>query len=176
MIIGGDFNCMLQPADTTGHFNTSRVLKEIVSGFAPQHPWEQNPSRPMYTYHSSHGATRLDRFYMSADLLQHKTGIAILPIAFSDHHAVTLRLQVNETDVMLQRRQYRWKMDPLSMHDIILHGEIHNAMAQWRLRQRFYPDIAQWWERCVKTHLPRLIRRVTRRNNDGSFPDGKSSI
>jgi hypothetical protein len=106
---------------------------------------------------------------MSADLLQYKTGAAIIPVAFSDHHAVSFRLQVNETDVMPRRRQYRWKMDPLSMHDVTLSGEIRTAMAQWRLRQRFYPDIVQWWERCVKTHIPRLIRRVTRKNNDDHF-------
>jgi exonuclease III len=168
-IIGGNFNSVLQPADTTGHFNTSRALKEIVSGLALQDTWEQNPSQPMYTYHSSHGATRLDRLYMSADLLKHKTGAAIIPVAFSDHHSMTLRIQVNETDVMPRRRQYRWKMDPLSMHDVILSGEIRTAMAQWRLSQRFYTDTAQWWERCVKTHLPRLIRRVTRKNNDDHF-------
>jgi hypothetical protein len=57
-------------------------------------------------------------------------------------------------------------MNPLSMRNVILSDKIGTSMAKWRLRQRFYPDTAQWWERCVKTHLPRLIRRVTRENND----------
>ena len=34
MLIGGDFNCVLQKADTTGPFTTSRALSEIVSGLA----------------------------------------------------------------------------------------------------------------------------------------------
>jgi exonuclease III len=30
IIIGGDFNCVLNPADTCGHFHTSRVLAETI--------------------------------------------------------------------------------------------------------------------------------------------------
>jgi exonuclease III len=32
MITGGDFNCVLQPVDTTGHFPTSRALTDIFRG------------------------------------------------------------------------------------------------------------------------------------------------
>jgi hypothetical protein len=165
-IIGGDFSCVLHPTDTTGHFNTSRALKEIISGLTLHDTWEQNPSQPMYTHHSSHGATRLDRFYISADLIQHKSGATIIPVAFSDHHAMTFRLKVNEADVLPRGRQYRWKMNPLLMHDDTLITEIRSAMAQWRQRQRFYSNTAQWWERCVKTQLPHLIRRATKKQND----------
>jgi exonuclease III len=30
LLIGGDFNCVPHPADTTGHFQTSRALTELV--------------------------------------------------------------------------------------------------------------------------------------------------
>jgi exonuclease III len=30
LILAGDFNCVLQPTDTTGTFNTSRALKHLV--------------------------------------------------------------------------------------------------------------------------------------------------
>jgi exonuclease III len=32
LLIGGDFNCVLQPADTTGQFITSRALQGVVQG------------------------------------------------------------------------------------------------------------------------------------------------
>lgn len=53
LIIGGDFNCVLHPIGTTGHFQPSTALAKIVREFALQDAWNQNPSRPTYTYHSS---------------------------------------------------------------------------------------------------------------------------
>jgi exonuclease III len=33
MIIGGDFNCLLNQTDSTGHFNCSKALDRLVSAF-----------------------------------------------------------------------------------------------------------------------------------------------
>jgi len=38
-LLAGDFSCVLQPNDTTGHFNTSRALQEIVRGMALKDTW-----------------------------------------------------------------------------------------------------------------------------------------
>lgn len=95
----GDFNCVLHPTDITGHFKTSGALTEIVRGFALQDAWNQNPSRPIYTYHSSHGTTRLDRFYIPTELQQQKTGIGFIPVASTDHNAVAIRIKIHDTDL-----------------------------------------------------------------------------
>jgi exonuclease III len=55
MLIGGDFNCVLQPADTTGPFTYSRALSEIVRGLALSDAWSQDPLRPAFTHYSSSG-------------------------------------------------------------------------------------------------------------------------
>jgi exonuclease III len=95
LLIGGDFNCVLQPADTTGHFITSRVYQGVVQGRAPTDAWNQDPRRPAFTHHSPTSATRIDRFYVSKDLAERKTGIEILPAAFTGHDAVVLCLSVS---------------------------------------------------------------------------------
>jgi hypothetical protein len=69
MLIDGDFNCVLQPADTTVPFTSSRALSEIVRGLAPSDAWSQDPQRPTFTHYSPSGATRIDRFYMTQHLL-----------------------------------------------------------------------------------------------------------
>jgi len=51
-LIGGDFNCILHPADTTGPFQTSQALTEIVRGLALTDTWNQDPLRPTCTHHS----------------------------------------------------------------------------------------------------------------------------
>ena len=87
-IIGGDFNCVLSPANITGSFQPSRALSEIVKRLALVDTWTQDPLRPTYTHHHPTGATRIDRLYVSQDLVQRKSGIEIIPAPFTDHHAV----------------------------------------------------------------------------------------
>jgi exonuclease III len=78
-IIGGDFDCVLSSADTTGSFQPSRALSEIVTRLALVDTWTQDPLRPTYTHHHPTGATRKDRLYVSPELMQRKCGIEIIP-------------------------------------------------------------------------------------------------
>jgi exonuclease III len=90
ILIGGEFNCVLKPADTTRPF----TLSEIVRGLALSDAWNQDPQRPNFTHYSRSGATRIDRFYMTNELLVLTTDIEILPAAFTDHNTVVLRLSI----------------------------------------------------------------------------------
>jgi hypothetical protein len=58
-------------------------------------------------------------------------------------------------------------MDPLLAQDDVIGSKINREWEQWRKHKRFYPDVVEWWERHVKTHLKRLIRREeAERNKD----------
>jgi exonuclease III len=72
LLIGRDFNCVLHPSDTTGHFQPSRALSEMIRGLELHDAWKQNPARPTYTYYSPHGATRLDPFYITSEIQRKK--------------------------------------------------------------------------------------------------------
>jgi exonuclease III len=64
MLLGGDFNCILHPTNTTGPFTTSTALSKIVHGFALEDTWHQDPCRPVFTHYSPTGATRIGRIYV----------------------------------------------------------------------------------------------------------------
>jgi hypothetical protein len=52
MLIGGEFNCVLQPAHTTGTFTSSRALTEIVRGLPISNAWSQDPlDQPLRIIH-----------------------------------------------------------------------------------------------------------------------------
>jgi len=124
-IIGGDLNCVLSPADITGSFHPSRALMEIVTRLALVDTWMQDPLRPTYTQHHPTGATRIDRLYVSPDLVQRKSGIEIIPAPVTDHHAVVFRVTLPVPT--MRRGLRRWKMDPTVMHDDVLKRKIlHN--------------------------------------------------
>ena len=157
LLIGGDFNCILQPADTTGPFTTSRALAELTRGLALTDTWNQNPSRPTYTHYSPNGATRIDRIYLTKADIGRKTGIEIIPAAFTDHLAVVLRLALPAFETRKPRG--RWKMNPALVHDTTFRERIRTEWAKWCHHKRFYPDVIMWWERHVKKHIQRLARQ-----------------
>ena len=127
-ILVRDFNCALNPAYTTGSFLPSRALSEIVRNLALIDTWLQDPLRPTFTHHSPTGATRLDRFYVSANRVRRKSSVEIIPAAFTDHHAVALRLTIQGP--IVRRRLRRWRMDPIVMHDDALRRKIRDKLMQ----------------------------------------------
>jgi hypothetical protein len=105
---------------------------------------------------------------MSTDLQKQKTGIEIIPAAFTDHDAVALRITIDDYD--LQRRRGRWKMDPMLMADEHLQRRIRTEWVKWQKHKRYYPGITMWWERYVKKHVQILIRKEqSDRNTDYKF-------
>jgi len=50
IIIGSDFNCVLDPADTSGNIHTSRALTEMIRGLQLTDTWKQDPTRPAYSH------------------------------------------------------------------------------------------------------------------------------
>jgi len=157
VLLGGNFNCVLHPTDTTGPFTTSRALSEVVRGLALSDAWNQDPQRPIYTHYSPNSATRIDRFNITQDLLLRKTSIEILPAAFTDHTAVVLRLSV--PIVGTGWRKGRWKMDPEMVTEAAVKDKIQCSWARWRQSRRYYVDDLMWWEWCVKPQLKRLLRQ-----------------
>jgi hypothetical protein len=116
-------------------------------------------------YFSSNGASRLDRLYTTPEIFLPKTGIEIIPAAFTDHHAVALRLQMPETSV--HRGPGRWKMDSLLMNDEHIRRRIGTEWVERRKRKQCYPDVTQWWERSIKKRIRIFIRReMADRNTD----------
>jgi len=57
-----------------------------------------------------------------------KTSIEIVHAAFTDHHAVMLRITVPDLEV--RSRRAVWKMDPLLMQDESLKGKLRTSWAK----------------------------------------------
>jgi hypothetical protein len=163
IICGGDFNCVLQPIDVVGQFTRSYALVELIKGFDMRDAWTQNPDRPSYTYYHATGASRIDRFYLTSDLSTKKTGIKILPAAFTDHCAVALRLNIN--DHHGNKRVRQWKLHPSTAKDPLIQQKIRTEWPNWRKLKRYYTDVTQWWERCIKKRIKILINKETAERN-----------
>ena len=157
IIIGGDFNCVLDPADTTGHFYTSRALTEMVRELHLKDTWKQDQNRPAYTHYSNTGASRIDRIYVSSDIATKITGIDFLPAAFTDHNAVVVHLALGEMG--MRRRTPRWKLDPTMLRDDKLKNQLRQQWSRWQNQKSWHPNINTWWDQYVKPRIQRYMRR-----------------
>ena len=158
LLLGGDFNCVLSPLDSTGTYNTSNALSNIIQGLRLKDTWNQDPARPRYTHYSTQAATRIDRFYISHEAFDKNTGIDIVPTAFTDHQAVIIRLQIPAEE--RRRKTGRWKMNPEIITRTPFTTAFREEWEKWKRHKVYYPDTGSWWERQVKPNVRRLARRV----------------
>ena len=90
ILLGGYFNCILEPTDATGGYNHRRALHELINGLAMVYTWQPNNDSRVYTHISASGASRLYRIYVTKELNSRKWGVEVVATAFTDHLAVCL--------------------------------------------------------------------------------------
>jgi exonuclease III len=102
ILLGVDFNCTIEPLETTGHAQPCRALTNLLDGLGMQDKWKQNPNRSVYNHYSASGANRIDRIYNridriypSCDFMGNKVGSDILPVVFPDHCAVVISVNMS---------------------------------------------------------------------------------
>jgi exonuclease III len=133
IIIGGNFNCVLDPADTSGHFHTSRALTEMTRGLQLKDTWKQDQNRPVYTHYSNTGASHIDRIYISRNIVARVTGTDFIPAAFTDHSAVVVHLVIG--DMGMRKRPQKWKLDPNLLRDEELRNQLRQQWSRWQTQR-----------------------------------------
>ena len=100
IIIGGDFNCVLNQTDFTGHTKYSKALDRLVRGFDPHDMWRTDTLRT-FRHYILMGASRIDRIYTNKELRDNKIGVETVAAVFTDHISVVMQSCV---DVPIVRR------------------------------------------------------------------------
>jgi hypothetical protein len=165
IVLGGDFNCILEKSDTTGHPHYRRARAHLIQGLALRDAWEINPSSHAYTHYSSTSATRIDRIYLSHKLYPNKTSIVTIPAAFTDHLAVVLRMTV-ETPLFIRGRGI-WKLNTAIAATAETKHKLHQQWNKWSRLKRCYPNVNMWWELLVKKKIRHFYKQEElERNRD----------
>ena len=115
IVLAGDFNCVLMPSDCTGSYNVSRDLAILVSDLDLVDVWNMNQGRMIYTHYTAKGASRIDRIYLTRQLLTSKQGVESIAAAFTDHLAVILRVSLSAP--CTTRGKGYWRMNPTFLDD-----------------------------------------------------------
>jgi endonuclease/exonuclease/phosphatase family metal-dependent hydrolase len=68
MILAGDFNYVMNNADSTGHKYYGTALRNLVTNIDLHDVWMPTSQRPGCTYYGPQTASRLDRIYVTKDI------------------------------------------------------------------------------------------------------------
>ena len=158
ILLGGDFNCVLEGRDSTGRGSYSRSLNTLIHGYSMSDAWNSRTDTTAYTHYTAHGAARLDRFYLTAGLLRRKTGMATVAAAFTDHLAVVLRISMSAP--LLRRGRGTWKLHSDILTSTPAMEVIQHHWPQWKNLQHLYPNINLWWSRHCKKRIRQSFQRI----------------
>jgi len=172
MILVGDFNCVLNQTDSTGHFNYRKALDGLFRDFELQDKWRADPKRTVFTHYSPMCASRIERIYITKELSDKKIGVENVPTAFTDHLSVVMRLSV---DVPIVRRgKGVWKMNTSILSEEAFKRGCARSGRFGGSREGFTPIGPCGGEGMQKTDSPFLysgrVRTSAGLREDGEFP------
>lgn len=96
LVIGGDFNCVLSENDCRGANNFCQGLQQLIDKMKLKDVAKHKIKKPVFTFFRGNSASRLDRFYFSANLVDKVYDVQTVPLAFSDHHSVIVKIEVDK--------------------------------------------------------------------------------
>ena len=118
-----DLTCLLRqvPQNYVLEENASnKALDTLLRNVDLTDAWTNEKDRPIYRHYRSHGASSVDRVYMSASPARHKQGTEILAAAFTDDEGratitVLQREALNSMASLSKGHNCMWKNDKRSL-------------------------------------------------------------
>ena len=165
--VGGDFNCIVNKEDAT-HYPEAKVsrglqrlvqLKDWKDSFRSLFPHSKVYSR-YYENRRAEGASRIDRGYHFGQLTV--SGAEYIPLAFSDHFALLLKLSLPDSldRVTSPKCRYQFRLSAEVIRDQLFKESLAQSMISWKRVLGFQGseniDLLQWWELLVKPGIKKL--------------------
>ncbi|KAJ4434226.1 hypothetical protein ANN_22774 [Periplaneta americana] len=145
LILGGDFNNVLNARDQKGEYHPSPNLQRLCNELQLLDTWEVvHGNNVQFTFHRGQAASRLDRIYVNKQLKDNIINAQVQPAVFSDHHALLVKMEVDNT-IPPHGRGY-WKLNESLLYDDKIKEEF---MLRWkaadkRANNRALTNIQKW--------------------------------
>lgn len=164
IVLGGDFNSVINARDATGNSNFSTALRFTVQQLQLVDVWDSlNNSQMGHTYITHNSSSRLDRIYVSTGLRSHLREANSHVCSFTNHKALTLRVCLPH----LGREHGRgfWSIRPqiLSEENIT---EFEHKWNYWLRQRRHYTTWMDWWITYTKGKIVSFFRWKSKEEYD----------
>lgn len=155
VILAGDFNCTLRHCDGTST-NSSPSLQAAVNQLQLSDVWIRlKPRESGHTYLTHHSESRLDRIYVSSDLVRQLRTVDTHVCSFSDHKAVSARLCLPSLGRSPGRGFWTLRAHLLTAENI---DEFQIRWQYWTRQRRYYQSWLQWWIFYAKPKIKTFYR------------------
>ena len=161
--IGGDWNCITEKIDATANpeAKISNVLKRVTKAFGMSdsfrtiHPKDKTFSR-YYSDARGQGASRIDRQYHYGEMTIIEA--KYLPLAFSDHLGLLVRISVPQSfsKLFCPKGRQSFRLRDEVVQDPKFQANLAESMISWQTTKAFGMDTMLWWELVVKPGIKKL--------------------
>ena len=148
-VLGGDFNCIVNSALDCNSRNysdpTSKQLNNKAETLGLSDIYRVfHPNSKGFTFLSSTGSqSRIDRFYLDSNKLNHVLATDIEPFPMApDHNMITVTLSFGN----VSRGRGCWKLNTSLLTDQAFNAKIRNFWSDWRNRKPDFPSLLDWWD------------------------------
>lgn len=159
-IIGGDFNCIINRRDSNARtFNFCAGLRSVLISLNLKDVWDElHPDIIHFTFARGPVTSRLDRFYTSNALLKDLYSIEVVPVAFSDHHAVICKYKINTLEKVRTHGRGIWKINDHLIHNVELQRNYSDEINKIKKFTSYEKSPQQWWNLSFKNNTKRFYK------------------
>lgn len=149
MIIGGDFNCILQSKDTQGRNNMCWPLQLLVENLKLKDATEILHIQGIhYTYIGHPTSSRIDRFYMSQCIGSNLYNYKTITVSFSNHKAVII--QITNLPKAKEIGPGYWKLNCSLLSNQMIIDDFQRNWKLWHIKKSLFSSLTEWWETYAK--------------------------
>ena len=181
LIIGGDFNCMLDLAKDKRGGNESLGgtgaphLKTLLARFSLVDIWrKQHQTGQQFTWQNKLGTIkcRLDKFYISSSLAKdYDIESTIESYPYSDHDIALITLTVERSSSNVGPGV--WKLNTSLLNDKTVRDKVVTFWTDWKKKKQYFSNVGEWWDtgksrikslliKCSKTKLVKSKQKRAR--------------
>ena len=170
LVLAGDFNMVEDPwLDKLGSRNTYattgiKELNNIKNDFILIDVWRQNnPYKKQFSWSTTDQTlqSRIDRIYVSHDLIPNNPHSTFINFPWSDHDIVTSIITVPDTP---QPGPGTWKLNTSLLDDKNYVNIINQFLVQWREEKCCFDELPKWWD-MGKLHIKSITREYASNKN-----------
>lgn len=157
VLIGGDFNSVINRKDQTPNFNYSKELHDLIKNMKYQDAWEVKfPTLVKFTHFTSTSSSRIDRIYVSEDIRTNVLDADVIPTSFSDHCALAITINLARQPTKVYRSP--WALNVAHLQDEELEDAVRQTWTTCLKCINRYRTKTEWWVKFAKVKLIQTVK------------------
>ena len=148
ILIGGDFNCVLNSVIDRKNCTGSRDLGQIdlnylMSNHDLEDVWRRRfPNKLQFSWNRGNKFSRIDYWLVSKSIDNQIENVTYIPCVFSDHSLIKMEVKTST----VTRGPGYWKLNCLVLESELFQKTFKSMWNDWLKSMANYPNLNTWWD------------------------------